>query len=424
MSESKGKCSNVNAGINATGEAVGASENRRHMRLLTRIWRSKACGSACGLCLLVAASHLAAQNPTLKTRTKEQRDRAFLAAHRITINVQVDDSVGKPVPDLAAGDFTLFDNNQPRKIAGIHMIDGGVLNDATEVILLLDAVNSTAPELKEEREAIFNYLAKGRGPLPYPTSFALWFNGHLKGTAPTTDRNAVGRAFVNLTKNAHSNACSPVDASVEQAAEGGGPGAASQGGIGPRAVGVAECLQAHFKDSIAALDGIAQQQKTLGGRTILVWMGPGWPILSDVEFGHLTPKAQAGFFEELVDVLHDLREAQVTIDAVAPPDGTREKELARIDEKVLIAGTNSARDAGPASLALPVLAFQTGGRVLTASHDVNADLNSCIRDADGYYSVSFEAMPATSPHEFHKIEMKVSRPGLEVRTMTAYYAEP
>jgi len=366
----------------------------------------------------------AAQDPTLKTRTKEQREREYLAAHRITINVQVADSAGKLVPDLAAADFTLFDNNQPRKIVGLHMMNGEAMSDATEVVIVLDAVNSTAPELKEERDAIFNYLAHGHGPLPYPTSFALWFNGHLKGAAPTTDRNALGRAFVSLTKNVHSNSCSPVDGSVEQAAEGGGPGALQQGGIGQRAIGVAECLRVHFKDSISALDGIAQQQKTIGGRTILIWIGPGWPILSDVEFGQLTPRAHAGFFDEVAEVLRDLREAQVTLDAVAPPDGTRQKELARVDEKALIEGTNSMRDAGPPSLALPVLAAQTGGRVLTASRDVIADLNSCIRDADSYYAVLFEAMPASSPHEFHRIEMKVSRPGLEVRTMTAYYAEP
>ena len=377
-----------------------------------------------GLVLLTMALPASSQTPTLKTRTREQRERQYLEAHRITLNIQVADGAGKLVSDLAAADFTLFDNNQPRKIAGLHMIDGEMLNDATEVIILLDAVNSTAQELETERQAIFNYLAHGHGPLPYPTSFALWFNGHLKAAAATTDRNALGRAFVSLTKNVHSNACAPVDASVEQAVEGGGPGALQQGGIGQRAAGIAECLQVHFKDSIAALDGIALQQKTIGGRTILIWAGAGWPILSDVEFGRLTPKARAGYFEEVVEVLRDLRDSQVTIDVVSPPDGTREKELARIDVKALIAGTNSVNDAGPSSLALPVLATQTGGRTLTESRDLTADLSSCIRDAAGYYALLFEAMPAASPHEFHRIEVKVNRPNLDVRTMTAYYAEP
>ncbi|HEY2472038.1 MAG TPA: VWA domain-containing protein [Terracidiphilus sp.] len=393
------------------------------MKCFSRHRNGQARWAACiclGLVGIVAP--MAAQNPTLKTRTKEQRDREYLEAHRITVNVQVADSSGRLVADLTASDFALLDNNEPRKIAGIHMIDGEAMTDATEVVILLDAVNSPAHELEEERQAIFDYLAHGHGPLPYPTSFVLWFNGELKATAPTTDRNILGRAFVKTTKGVHSNACSSGEGSVEQVVA--RPAALQKDDPGHRTENVPNCLQVHFRDSIAALDGIAQQQKTLGGRTILIWVGSGWPLLSDVEFGQPTPKARAGFFDEVANVLRDLRNAQVTIDALSLPDGTREKEFARVDVKTLMAGCNSASDAGPASLALPILATQTGGRALTSSRDLAADLSSSIRDADGYYAVSFEAMPAKSPHELHKIEVKVKRPGLDVRSMTAYYAEP
>ena len=375
--------------------------------------------AACGIFLALAgiAAQATAQNPTLKTRTREQLNREYLEAHRITLNVQVSDSNGKGVPDLVASDFTLFDNDQPRKIAGIHMIDGEAMNDATEVIILLDAVNSPSQELEEERQAIFNYLAHGHGPLPYPTSFALWFNGQLKASPRTTDRNELGRDFVKATKGIHSNACSSADGAVEKVA-------ASTADAGPPHETLANCLRVHFRDSIAALDGIAQQQKTLGGRTILVWVGPGWPVPTGAEFDQQTAKARAGLFDDLANVLRDLRDAQVTIDAISPPDETREKEFERDGVKSLMAGTRSAGDPKPASFALPVMSALSGGRALVASHDLTTDLSSCIHDADAYYAVSFETMPATSPHEFHKIEVKVKRPGLDVRTMTAYYAEP
>jgi VWFA-related protein len=381
------------------------------------------------LCAGIAAVQLAAQTPTLKTRTKEQREREYLEAHRITLNVQVSDSNGKLVPDLSASDFTLLDNGQPRKIAGVHMIDGQAMNDATAVVILLDAVNSPAKELEEERQAIFNYLAHGRGPLPFPTSFVLWFNGHLSATSPTIDRNTLGRAFVKATKGVHSNACSSEDGSVEKAAAGSANDAGGKKLVGAetgtgQGESLVNCLQMHFRDSIAALDGIAQQQKTLGGRTILIWAGSGWPLLSNVEFGQPSPKARAGFFDELASLLRNLRDNQVTIDALSPPDETREKELATVDVKALMTGTDSARSAVPASLGLPILAAQTGGRVLTSSRDLTADLSQCIHDADGYYAVLMEAMPANAPHEFHRIELKVKRPGIAVRTVNAYYAEP
>lgn len=405
------------------------------MKCFSRHRRSQRRWAACG-CLGLAGLvlPLAAQNPTLKTRTKEQREREYLAAHRITLNVQVDDRSGKIVPDLAASDFTLFDNDQPRKIAWVHMIDGEAMNDATEVIIVLDAVNSTPQELEQERQAIFNYLARSRGPLPFSTSFALWFNGHLNAMAPTTDRNALGRGFVKTTKGIHSNACSSENGPVEQVAAGGSgafnpsgqklPDDSTDNNLNSRTISVAECLRVHFRDSIAALDGIAQQQRTIGGRTILIWVGPGWPLLSEIGFEQPSAEARAGLFDELANLLRDLRDSQVTIDALSPPDDARQKEFGRVDLKELMAGTNSERDAGPASLALPILATQTGGRVLTASRDLTADLASSIRDADGYYAVSFEAMTARSPHEFHRIKVKVKGSGLDVRTLTAYYAEP
>ena len=176
------------------------------------------------VCLLLLTTLVSAvgQNPTLKTRTKEERDREYMASRRITLNVQVTDEAGKPVTDLDARDFTLFDNQQPRKLTAFHAIDGEALNDATEVIIVLDAVNSTTPALEAEKDGIFKYLARSHGQLPYPTSFVLWFNGHLKATGPTTDRNTLGRAFVSITKNVHSNACAPADTAVVKVAKGGG----------------------------------------------------------------------------------------------------------------------------------------------------------------------------------------------------------
>jgi VWFA-related protein len=374
--------------------------------------------------LALTAQIVAAQTPTLKTRTKEERDREFQASHRITLNVEVTDAEGKPVTDLNAHDFTILDNHQSRKLAAFHAIDGEAMNDATEVVILLDAVNSTSQALDAEKEGIFKFLAASHAPLPYPTSFVLWSNGHLKATGATTDRNAVGRAFVSITKNLHSNACSPVDGSVAKAVEAGGPGALGESGIGARGVEVARCLEVHFKDSVAALDGIAQQQLAGGGRTILIWVGPGWPLLSDVEFKQLTPAQRKSYFGEIVTVLHDLNAAQITLDAVGPRDAAREAEIARVDLPALTAGTASPDNAAPSSLALQVLAEQTGGHVSSGSSSIPADLVKFLDDADWYYALSFNPPPAQNGVELRTIEVKVNRPGVIIHTITGYYLQP
>jgi VWFA-related protein len=365
----------------------------------------------------------AAQNPTLKTRPKEERDREYIAARRITLNVQVTDDAGKPVTDLDAKDFTLYDNHQPRKLSTFHAIDGEAMNDATEVIIVLDAVNSPTPALEAAKNGIFKYLAQSHSALPYPMSFALWSNGHLKGTGATTNRNAIGRAFVSITKNVRSNACVPVDASVVEAAGNGNARTHGDKDSGPHSSDDANCTRVHFKDSLAALDGIAQEQTNRGGRTILIWVGPGWPLPSDGEFNQLTPKARKNYFDEVVTVLHDLRAAQVTLDAVAPRDPMRGDEKAIVIPH-LPTGTASPESARPDSLGLPVLAQQTGGQVIASSSDITADMGRLLDDADWYYAVSFIPPPAQNGVELRSLEVKVNRPGLNVRTMTAYYTEP
>ena len=372
--------------------------------------------------LALAAQIAVAQYPTLKTRTKEDRERQFQDTHRITLNVQVTDDAGKPVTDLDAKDFAILDNHQPRKLAAFHAIDGEALNDATEIVILLDAVNSSTQALEAEKAGIFKYLAQGHSPLPYPTSFVLWSNGHLKASAPTTDRNSVGRAFVSVTKNLHSNACEPLNGPAK-AVETGSPGARGENGSVPHAADAANCLQVHFKDSVAALDGIAQQQLALGGRTILIWVGPGWPLLSDAVFQQLTPTSRKNYFDEIVSVLHDLRAAQITLDAVSSPDAARE-ELANAKQPYPRAAAASPESAAPENLALPVLAPQTGGRVIASSSDVVADLAKFLDDADWYYALSFSPPPAQNGVELRSLEVKVNRPGLNVRTTTCYYSEP
>lgn len=328
------------------------------------------------------------------------------------MNVQVTNSAGEPVSDLRAEEFTLYDNQQPRRIVAFHPIDGEAQSDGTQVLILLDAVNTPALALDAEKNAIFKYLAESHKPLPYPTAFALWFNGHLSPTPTTTDRNAIGRAFVKLTRNAHSNACNTEQSPMQQKV------AANKR---PAAITPADCRAVHFKDSIAALDGIAQQQLTSGGRTLLIWIGSGWPALSNADLERLDSKQRDDYTHTYMELLHDLRAAQITMYSIA-------------------AAANNAQDADPASRAIPAnssadpplpriavaeFAQRTGGRSIASSPDIAADLHACIRDAEWYYSIAFNAPPAQNgPGEMHSLEIKVDRPGLQVRTMNSYYTEP
>jgi VWFA-related protein len=368
--------------------------------------------------LAATASAALSQTPVLKTRTKEEREERAEATHRITLNVQVADSLGNPIADLNATDFKLYDNRQSRKIVSFHAIDGQALADATEIMIVLDAVNSPEQTLDAEKSAIFKYLAQSRKPFTNPTAFALWFNGHLTATEAKTDRNAIGRAFVKMTKGLHSNACNSEENLV--GASTGTQKVAMTKGDGK--VDFAKCRAVHFRDSLGALDSIAQKQSIAGGRTLLIWVGPGWPNTS-AETQRIDPKQQQDLAQEFVMLLHDFRVAQMTVYSVATADPTQQSRVGIEQGPALV---NVSEGSSPiARLTVPEFARRTGGQTIAASDDIAAGLKKCMRDAEWYYAVTFNAPPAQNgAGELHSLEVQVNRPGVEIRTMNSYYSEP
>jgi hypothetical protein len=85
------------------------------------------------------------------------------------------------------------------------------------------------------------------------------------------------------------------------------------------------------------------------------------------------------------------------------------------------------RKAGQAQsghLALQVLAYQSGGRVLNLNNDVAGEIEACDADANIFYVLSFDALPGDGPNEYHALEIKIDKPGLAARTRSGYYAQP
>src|SRR5947209_20512714 len=77
--------------------------------------------------------------PRLIPRTSAEREQRFLLQHRVILNVRVADPTGRAPSELQQKDFTLYDNDQARKLASVRLVDGGAAG--AHVILLLDAVN-------------------------------------------------------------------------------------------------------------------------------------------------------------------------------------------------------------------------------------------------------------------------------------------
>jgi VWFA-related protein len=71
-----------------------------------------------------------------------------------------------------------------------------------------------------------------------------------------------------------------------------------------------------------------------------------------------------------------------------------------------------------------ILSDNTGGRAFTNTNTPWEGVPQVFRENSSYYLLGFRPTTGTQDRRFRKITVKVSRPGLEVRTRAGYYAAP
>ena len=62
--------------------------------------------------------------------------------------------------------------------------------------------------------------------------------------------------------------------------------------------------------------------------------------------------------------------------------------------------------------------------VVVGSSDVAGSIEKSLVDAQSWYEIAFDPLPADKPNEYHHIEIKVDQSGLIARTRTGYYSNP
>jgi VWFA-related protein len=177
-----------------------------------------------------------------------------------------------------------------------------------------------------------------------------------------------------------------------------------------------------FKFSIQTLDQLVAKMASAPGRKIMVWVSPGWPLLSDPNM-QLDSKQKAQIFANIVSLSTQLPQARVTLYSVDPL-GTADP-LSRVSYyKDFLKGVSKSSQVQVADLGLPVLAVQSGGLAFNFNNDIASLLRECLSNSAPYYEISFAPPPADKRDEYHHLEIKVAKPGLTARTRQGYYAQP
>lgn len=315
----------------------------------------------------------------------------------IRLNVVVNDKAGKPVSDLQQQDFQILDNKSPQQILSFEAVRGtNATRDPLEVILIIDAVNIPYTRVAYARDEIKKFLRQDNGVLAWPLIIGFLSDSGLElQGAPSRDGNALA-AFLDQNPSALRI--------INR----------SQGFWGKND---------QMQLSVNAFEQLGQYAGRIPGRKIVICLSPGWPMLSGPGI-ELTQHEEETIFRNIVALSTELRESGITLYDVDPLGTTDSGSFRTFYWESFIKGVRSAKDAQVGNLALQVLAFQSGGRILNSNNDVSAEIETCVRDANTYYILSFAPASADGPNDYHTIQVKIDRPKLKAQTLAGYYAQP
>lgn len=357
------------------------------------------------LCFMCSSPAFAQQPQTAPAAGQLQTQLAAstVSDHRLVLDVVVTDKAGKAVKGLSQRDFTVLDNGHPQTILSFQAVGGQgtpanaqAAEQPVQILLLVDEVNTNFRRVAYERDEIKRFLLQNEGVLANPMSMAFFSDtGTEIQQMNSRDGNALLAAF-----DQHETGLRSIR----------------------RGQGFYGAVE-RFQLSLNALNSLVVKEAQTPGRKMVIWISPGWPILSGPEV-EISAKQEASLFASIVSLSTTLRQARMTLYSI-DPEGTEDAGGTRtFYYQEFLKPITAAKNALPGNLALQVLATQSGGLVSVASNDITGQIDRCVADASAFYTLTLDAAVAERPNEYHSIEVKVAQPGLSARTRSGYYVQP
>ncbi|MGB2713167.1 MAG: VWA domain-containing protein [Vicinamibacterales bacterium] len=365
----------------------------------------------------------------------------------VRVDVIVSDGKGQPVTDLKAEDFSVAEDGKPQKIESFTLVKidnavqaedrppSSIRNDYDEereaarpdvrlFVILLDDYHVRLGNSMAVRKPLTEFIQNSLGPadmvaLMYPLT-------PVADIRFSRDRNALisaiekfeGRKFDYRPRNVMEERYAFYPAAIverirNQLTMGALKAAAFRmGGLreGRKSIifvseGFTATLPPQLNDPVSSMPGLGNPAR---GRTT--------PDSAQTD--------RAEFFNT-VDLNSDMRDVfdvanrQNTSIYPVDPRGLGAFEY-DINEVV---GQQTDRRALNSSLdTLRVLADNTDGRAILNRNDLAVGMRQIIRDASAYYLLGYTSTQAPTDGKFHKIDVKVTRRGLDIRARKGYWA--
>jgi VWFA-related protein len=311
----------------------------------------------------------------------------------LSIDVLVTDKSGINVSGLSAGDFTLLDNGVPTKVLNFEPHEArGDAAQQVHIVIVFDTINTSVITIAREREQLTEFLKQDAGKLAHPMSIGFLAESGVKlQPGSTMDGNAVLAA---LDKS---------DSELRVIGRSAGFWGATE----------------RLTQSLQQLSQIVGFEATQPGRKMLLFISPGWPMLSRAGYVE-DDKQRQQVFNSLVQLTDDLAASHLELYTLDPFSLGRTNPFYYQSYLKPVKKINQAEYP---NLSLQVLSEHTGGTVQVTGNDIKDEIVSALRDANSWYTLTFTPASAADATEFHALQIKVDKPDANVRTSVGYYVK-
>jgi len=313
----------------------------------------------------------------------------------VVLDIVVTDQTGKPVGNLSKSDFTILEDGVAQEIAsfetpGVHLHPLSYV-EQSQTVLVLDEMNTRFEDLAFARYAVAKLLERNSGKLEMPTALMALTNS---GLVQLHDYTTAGSELLQALERHRAELPWRLRTGMEGAKE-------------------------RLATSIGAIQEIAYSRADYKARKNVVWVSPGFPIITTSE---LLTEDRSVLFEAIRMLSDELLRTRITIYTVDPRGVTVGRLLAAADQPSYLHSTNPAAGTTVADLALERLALETGGEALYGRNNLDQEIEDTIVNGAMYFTLSYYPSNRNWDGTFRKVRVNVDKPGLHATTRDGYFA--
>ena len=371
----------------------------------------------------------------------------------VQVSVVAHDGHGKPVEDLTASDFRVFDNGQEVKVDFFEKDVAGVQPPAQEpnpaggprswsnrggragtpvnlTILLYDALNTKRPDQGRAKNEIVKFLGQ-LNPSDRIALYTLGENLHILHDF-TSDTEALLQALgryrgYNGSQGVETQKAVPNDDLAQNNEELDFNTAAEE------AIEQLKTVNRVVRTT-DALEAIATHVASLPGRKSLVWVSGSFPLLMGYDRDQTDSRSwgldQQEFTEQVERATRALNDANVAVYPVDPAglafnnQALTQRQPTSLNPRIAGQAPVNTDPNVNEKVTMEEFAAATGGLAFHDTNDISGAMRTVMDDSRLVYTLAYTPTHGEWNNEFRKIKVEVKRSGVKLRYRSGYVATP